>query len=274
MIIDARLRPPTKEFQSQFKTSGIMARVPAFPVPDPPSFVNDSLELFSQEMDEAGITLGVVVGRNRPRFEVTNDSIAEVISKYPDKFIGVAGIDPYNESHEALTEIERCIGQLGLKGISMDPGGNRRPMFPNDKALYPIYEKCNHLKVPVYLTTGPRQGETIENTRPVYVEEVARDFPELKIVCAHACWPYTMEMLGVAIRRRNIFIIPDVYTYRPGGELYLQAAERYLENQFVFGSAYPLAPLKESVEGVRNFPLKEEVLNKILYENAARLFEL
>ena len=107
IIIDARFRPPTKAFQSQSKAGGILSgsRIPPFPLHDPASYVNDSMELFFCEMEEAGITKGVVVGRNRPRFVVPNDSIAELVNRYPDKMIGVAGIDPYNEIHQAIPEI-------------------------------------------------------------------------------------------------------------------------------------------------------------------------
>ena len=274
MIIDARCRPPINEFQSQFRTSRMMARIPAFPVPDPPSYTNDSMELFFQEMEEAGITTAVVVGRNRPRFEVPNDAIADLVANYPGKFVGVAGIDCYNESHQAIAEIERSAVQLKLKGICIEPGGNKRRMYNNDRRLYPIYAKCDELKLPVFITTGPKVGESIEHTRPIYIEQVAQDFPELKIVCAHGCWPYIMETIGVASRCPNIFILPDTYTFRPSGELYVQATDRYLENQFLFGTAYPLARLKESIEALKKFPMRREVQNKILYENASRLFGL
>ncbi|MBI2832076.1 MAG: amidohydrolase [Chloroflexi bacterium] len=274
MIIDARCRPPTKEFQQTFKTSGILQRVPAFPVPDPPSFVNDSMELFFEEMKEAGIDIAVAVGRNRPRFEVSNDSIAELVNKYPDKIIGVAGIDVFNETHQALLEIERSIRQLKLRGVCIEPGGNRRDMNFDDPRLYPVYARCNELKVPVFLTTAHRQGTSIDHTNPVHIDHIARDFPQLKIVCAHACWPYVMEMIAVAQRYRNVFVSPDGYVFRPGGALYVEAIDRYLEEQFIFGSAYPLNPLKESVEGLKRFPLRKEVMNKIFYENAARLFGL
>lgn len=274
MIIDIRCRPPWKKFQHGFKTSGILVRVPAFPVPDPASFLQDSMELFLKEMGEAGITKAVAVGRNRARFEIPNDEIAELVSTYPDKIIGVAGIDCFSEVHDAISEIERCIGKLQFKGVSIEPGGNKRDMNFDDPKLFPIYSKCDQLGVPVFLTTAHRQGASIDHTRPLHIDHVAREFPRLRIVCAHACWPYVLEMIGVAQRYRNVFVSPDGYTFRPGGDLYALSAERYLVDQFLFGSAYPLNPLKESVEAHRKFGLSEKALSKIFYENAVRVLGL
>ncbi len=284
MIIDVRARPPAKEFVTPFKKMGEMmskgqiadggrqASARSFPGVVIRSYVEESMELFFQEMEQAGITKVVAVGRIRPTFEIPNDDIAKVVNRYPDKIIGIGGIDPYNQYHQAVAETERCIKELKLKGVCIEPGGNRRPMYWNDPKLYPIYQKCVDLKVPIFFTTGPRQGVTLDHERPVHIEQVAVDFPDLNIVCAHACWPYVDEMIGVAYRRPNIFVSPDKYALFPGGELYIKAADLYMQNQFLFGSAYPYEPLKESVEYLKKAPVKKEVLNKMLYENAAKLF--
>ncbi len=274
MIIDARCRPPWKSFQNGFKTSGILVRVPAFPVPDPPSFLQDSMELFVMEMDEAGVELAVAVGRNRTRFEIPNDEIAELVREYPKKIIGVGGIDCFGEVHDPVAEIERCIRKLQFRGISIEPGGNKADLNFDDPKLYPIYSKCDELQVPVFLTTAHRQGASIDHTNPVHIDHVASRFPRLKIVCAHACWPYVLEMIAVAQRYRNVFVSPDGYTFRPGGNLYALSADRYIEDQFLFGSAYPLNPMKESAEAHRKFGLSQKILNKIFYENTARLLGL
>ncbi|MFC1914076.1 amidohydrolase family protein [Chloroflexota bacterium] len=275
MIIDARCRPPYKDYYPLLKSMySSPLRRPAFPGIDPPSIVQGSMELFFHEMDEAGITKAVIVGRNRPNFVLSNDIIAELVREFPDRMIGVAGIDCYNEFHQAVPETERCIRELKLHGICVEPGGNRRFMHFHDSRLYPIYAKCSELKVPVFITTGPRQGTTLEYTSPVHVEQVANDFPDLKIVCAHACWPYAAEMIGVAYRCSNIYISPDIYVFWPGGELYVKSAELIIHDQLLFGTAYPFAPFKESVEAWEKFSLRKDILNKIFYENAARVFGL
>jgi predicted TIM-barrel fold metal-dependent hydrolase len=239
---------------------------------EPESFTKDSVELMFREMDEAGITKGVVVGRIRPNFVVTNDGIADLVNKHPDRLIGVAGVDVWNEYHQAVPEIERSIGELKLKGVAIEPGGNQRAMHFNDPRLHPIFAKCNELKVPVFVTTGPKQGPALNYTHPENLESVAKEFPDLKIVVVHGCYPYVMEMIAIAIRCPNLFFHSDIYTSWPGGDLYIKAAEKRIVNQFLFASAYPTSPFKEAIEGLRTFELGDEAMEKILYKNAQRLF--
>jgi predicted TIM-barrel fold metal-dependent hydrolase len=227
-----------------------------------------------REMDESGITKGVVVGRIRPKFEVTNDSIASVVSQYPDRLIGVAGIDVWGQYHQPILEIERSVLKLDFKGVCIEPGGNQRSMHYNDPRLYPIYAKCDELKVPVFITTAFKQGPLLNYTHPENLEPVANYFPNLKIVAAHGCYPYVMEMIGVALRCSNVFVSSDNYTYWPGGENYIKAAEHRIADQFLFASSYPLCPFKEAIDRLKKFQLGSEIIDTICRRNAERLLSL
>lgn len=272
MIIDMRCRAPFDEFQAAWRSKPLQGLFGMGPGIEPASFSKDSVELLFSEMDEVGITKGVVVGRIRPKFVVTNDGIAGLVNKHPDRLIGVAGVDVWNEYHQAVPEIERSVRELKLKGVAIEPGGNQRAMHFNDPRLMPIFAKCNELKVPVFITTGPKQGPALNYTHPENLEAVAKEFPQLKIVVAHACYPYVLEMIAIAIRCPNLFLHSDLYTYWPGGEVYAKAAEKRIADQFLFASAYPASPLKEAVEGIRKFQITGEALEKVLHKNAERVF--
>lgn len=244
------------------------------PLGTSPSFQQESVELFFKEMDEAAITTGVITGRNVPLGAVPNDHITELVSQNPGRLVGIGGIDPTNEVHQALPEMERCIKELELKGISMDPGIASTPMRYSDRRLYPVYAKCAELNVPVFLLTGAYSGYDLMQTHPQDIEQVASDFPRLNIVCSHGCWPFVMEVIGVACRRKNVFVSPDLYLFLPGSTPYVEAANTFMQDQFLFASAYPLAPLKESVEAFNKLPFREEVKEKLLSRNAQRLLGL
>lgn len=275
MIIDSRCRPPNAAFQAAFRNrKPVSSLFNLASGVEPPSFAKDSVELMFKEMDEVGIAKGVAVGRIRPKFEVDNDSIAGVVAQYPDRLIGVAGIDVWGQYHEPMAETERAIRTLKLKGICIEPGGNQRPMHYNDPRLYPLYAKCDELKVPVFLTTAFRQGPVLNYTHPENIEPVANYFPKLKIVAAHGCYPYVMEMIGVALRCPNVFFSSDLYTYWPGGETYMSAAAQRLTDQFLFASAYPLSPFDEAVGKLKKFGLKSDVMEKICRRNIERVLGL
>ncbi|MBI2846590.1 MAG: amidohydrolase [Chloroflexi bacterium] len=272
MIIDCRCRPPTKPFLAIFKSrlfNFVIGR--AGPLPLSRSFIDESMELFFKEMDEAGVTKGVITGRDMSVGSIPNDHIAELVSHHPDRLIGIAGVDPQKPLENVFPEMERAIKVLKLKGINLEPGAASPPLRFNDRRLYPIYAKCAELGVPVFLLTGPFCGPELEFTHPNVIEQVAADFRNTNFVCSHGCYPYVMEMIGVAMRRRNVFVSPDLYVFHPGGNLYLEAANGSLQDQLLFATAYPLAPLKESVEVVKKFHFRDGILEKTLYKNAQRL---
>ena len=133
MIIDFRLRPATRGFLNMhiFRNqeriaswSGKLGMVP------PPSAKQGDMELMLKEMEEGGVTLGVVPGRQANAFmgNVPNEDIAAIVADYPEKFIGVAGIDPTNRA-KALEEIERFVVNGPLKAVGMEPGVLASPMY-------------------------------------------------------------------------------------------------------------------------------------------------
>jgi len=103
---------------------------------------------------------------------------------------------------------------------------------------------------------------------------VAAAFPELKIVCFHGFWPYVNEIIGVAFRHANVFIVPDMYLFLPGGGLYVEAGNGFLRDQLLFGTSYPFRAMKQTVDDFLALGWKDEVLDLILHENAERVLGL
>ncbi|MEE8472414.1 MAG: amidohydrolase family protein [Dehalococcoidia bacterium] len=278
-IIDARNRPPTPEstgmFESPWYKKVISSRIA--PWEPPISMTTHDMDMYWREFDEAGLAKAVVCHRNTPGVpgaQVPNDHIAEQISRDPDKLIGVAGIDPTNQIHHALTEIERSVKVLGLKGVAMEPGLVRPPMRFNDPRLYPLYEKCQELRVPVFLLDTPFIGEDIEWGHPRTIEQIAKDFRKLNIVVVHGAYPWVMEIIAVGFRYRNVFVMPDVYIFLPNGNLYLEAANNALEDSLVYASAYPVHSMGAMLDAFRKVPMRDEVKEKVFYGNAMRMFGL
>lgn len=283
MIIDMRCRPPLPEFREYFDIPRITwhgRRTGAREVSR--AFVEGSMELFFEEMQAAGVDVAVVQGRNSPevfmgrKFNaafIRNERIAELQASYPGRIVGLAGIDPSNTVHHAVRETERCIRELGLKGIFLEPG-RALGAGPDDARLYPIYEKCLELGVPVSIMSGPYAGSDISLSDPVHVDRLATRYPELKIVLGHGCYPYIEQVLGVAFKHPNVFVSPDMYVFAPGGRAYVEAANSTLREQIVYGSAYPLRPLVQTVQDTRKLPFDAAVLDDYLARNSRRILGL
>lgn len=273
-IIDARARPNTREYMSLFDASpGLKTVFRKMGAPFPPSV---SMDEFVREMKAAGISRVVCTGRDIETtggWKVTNDYVAGLVAAYPDHIIGIAGIDPLKGSG-AVREAFRAVRELGLRGVSIDPfaGG----IYANDRRVYPLYELCTELDVPVFITIGPLPvtGPYLRYGSPMAVDEVATDFPGLRIMCSHGGWPFTGEMIAIAFRHENVYFETSVYHFMPGADRCVDAANTCIADKYLFATAFPFAPMKETVERFLKLPFKPDVLEQVLYKNAARLLKL
>jgi predicted TIM-barrel fold metal-dependent hydrolase len=277
MIIDFRLRPPYGSFVNLEVPYGRAGQwLPRrLGVPFPQGAAERSMELTLREMDEAGITTGVVTGRAVSP-GVSNDEVAELCRAYPGRFVGIASVDPARP-RDAVKEFRRAVEDLGLRGLILEPGFGPQPIDIDHGSLYALYEEAQRLEVPVLFTLslflGPDIGYCLRNL--VALDRLAGEFRRVSFVVAHTGWPYVEAALGLALKRPNVYLSPDLYGFDlPFAQALFDAANGYLQDQYIFASAYPLYPLKPAVEktaaGLRSDALRE----KAFYGNAARLLRL
>lgn len=281
MIFDFRLRPPYGEFSRL----GIFRPVPCNAQPPlkyhsrrTESAFSTSMEAFFDEMREAGIGRGVVMPRATASAQenVSNECVHELAKAYPEIFVPFGGIDVSGGIARALEELDACV-RMGFRGIAMEPGYFSPPRKADHATLYPVYAQCEKLGLPVVLTLSLYQGPTISYCEPATVQQVARDFPALQIVVAHACYPWIPQIFSVAAVCGNVWLLPDLYLLNPmtpGNEMYRNAL-RWLDcERVLFGSAYPCYDMRQAVEDMERFDLTPAQREKIMYGNAAALLRL
>ena len=141
----------------------------------------------------------------------------------------------------------------------------------DDPEFAALFGACEDAGLPVLLMAGGNAGPDLSYSNPVQLDRLAARHPKLEIIAAHGSWPWVNEVLGVAYRRKNVWLSPDMYIFLPGGHMYVEAANSYLQDRFLFGTAYPALPFGPSVERFLKLPFQETVLPKLLHENAQRL---
>lgn len=283
MAIDMRLRPPIpgwKDTRMFAQSSFDYLAIEGFP--RPLSAQEGSLDLLLAEMDEAGIETGVVMGRQSPPpfGQVDNEELRRLVKLHPNRFIAWAGLDVDRPMDDILKGLDTILSCGEFRGVSIEPTLSDRYTHAGDFALYPIFERCAASKLPINITlSSPLQIATaqyLEKIRPQYLVQAARDFPRLAFHIGHAAWPWTMEMVAVAIACPNIWVSPDMYLIAqfPGSQDFAKAAANFLADRTLFGSAYPFKPLPETVRAYEAWSFPAHIEQKILTHNAWRLMDM
>jgi predicted TIM-barrel fold metal-dependent hydrolase len=232
-----------------------------------------NLAAFVKEVRESNITASVVVGRDTPGIKHSNDEINALV-KGQKSLIGIGSIDPHRVGvRAAVLEVERAVKKLGLKAINVEPGFGSPPRNTDDPMLFPVYDACDQLGVPVCVMSGPT-APSLDMVRPAAVGHVAKAFPKLSIICYHGFYPFVSEIIGVAFRWENVFIVPDMYIFAPGSGLYVEAANGCMRHQILYGSSYPFRSMSQSIDDYRTLGFDDSVLDDVMYRNARRVLKL
>ena len=213
---------------------------------------------------------------------VSNDYVARVVKAHPQAFLGGwAMIDPW-KGKMAVQELERAVKELGLIGLKFQQVA--QGFFPNDRRFYPIYEKCVELGVPVLFHTGTTGlgagmpgggGYHLKYTQPIpYIDDVAADFPELTIVGAHPSWPWQEEMIAILIHKGNVYLDLSGWAPKYFPDSLKREVNGRLQDKVMFGSDYPDIPPKRWLDEFTTAGYRPEVVEKVLYRNALRVFKL
>lgn len=286
MIIDFRSRPPYKSFANNTalfprKTDADFASPELVPALHKNSGKMESartcdMGLYFAEMEEAGIDLGVVHGRQTLKEGfVPNEELAELTERYPQRFVAFGAVN-LQRPDQIREEILRC-SRWGFKGISLEPGYNLPPMYFDDPLLDVVYQTCEEEQLVCSMTSSVFVGPDISYADPVHIHRVAVRYPNLRIAVDHGCWPYVDGILGVAMVCQNIYLYPDFYGYMPQmpfADEFVKAANSYLEYRFLFGSGYPIRSMIQAVEQFKGQAFRPEILTGLLCENARRLLRL
>ncbi|CAG8589321.1 10647_t:CDS:1 [Gigaspora margarita] len=225
-------------------------------------------------LDEAGVEKLCLNAWYRPgKIIISNDVVSEWVQKYPDRFIGIAGVnllDPYN----AVKELERAVNILEFKGLRVIPWLYGLP--PNDKHYYPLYVKCIELDIPFFTQvghTGPLCPS--ETGRPIpYIDEIALKFPQLKIVGGHIGYPWTNEMISLCWKHPNVYIDTSAYLPRYYPPELIHYMQTYGQDKVCYGTNFPQLSWKDTMKQIDELDLNDKIKEKFLYGNITKILKL
>jgi predicted TIM-barrel fold metal-dependent hydrolase len=229
---------------------------------------------FSDFLRREGVDLAVVLAEVAPLTTgVVDNKFVVEFCRESRRLIPFTSIDPVTDPDPSKT-LEKCVQDLGMKGLKLLPPYQH--FYPNDPKLYTLYEKAQELRIPVNFHTGT---SVFENARlkyadPLFLDDVAVDFPDLTVVMAHGGRGFWYDVaFFLAKRHKNMYI--DVSGLPPKNLLRYFPDIDEIADKIVFGSDWPgVSSIKKNVEVIRGLPLRAETKRKILGDNAKRILRL
>lgn len=278
MIIDFRVRPPF----GGFLEAAMWARpdrtnrmASALRLPPAPSLLNPSLENTFSEMANSEIHLGIVPARRGCGMlgDVKNDDIAELVKLSNGRLMGFGAPDLMNIS-KGVSEVSEIAGSPEFAGVVVEPGMWDSPQYGDDKNIYPIYQACVDVGLPLLIMGGGNAGPDPTYTDPKILDHICSDFPNLTVIAVHGGWPWVFQTLHVAFRRENLYLSPDMYLFGMAGwEAYVDAATGYLSDRFLFGTAYPFVGFEKGVEAFKKM-FSPDHHDRLMRQNAERVLRI
>jgi uncharacterized protein len=222
------------------------------------------------DMDAAGVSRSVVVavdGEFKWGYRVSNELVAEAVRSNRDRLIGFASVDP-NNGAAARAELRRAVREDDMRGLKLVP--HLCEIQANEPAMYPLYEEALELGIPVLFQMGTQfhTGTKLKFCRPVDVDEVAVDFPELKLMIAHFGWPWYEESLAVVQRNENVYFNIAGWAPKRIPEVVWEHIRGPVKHKALMGSDYPLVSRERIMEELGQMDLPEDVRERLFYRNA------
>ena len=231
-------------------------------------------------MDHACVDQAVLLGEDYTadmgRPIVSNQQIGEIVSAFPDRFVGFASVDPRTD--EAADRLKEAFGSMGLQGLKLNL--SHLHMNPDDQRLIPLYQICCDFQKPIMFHSGFswEPDSPSKYGRPILYEDVAVEYPQLRFCLAHLGWPWIDETVMMVLKYRNVYTdTATVFMDSPVNwfdQIFMKnMAPGWLQNNLadkvMYGSNLPRFRQVRTMAGLRKLPIRQDVLNKILGENAA-----
>lgn len=278
-FIDVHVHPPTKEFLIDAGGEHVAAAARKFGH----TIELKSIDQMLQEYSQAGVDRLVLFAWDAEtashRRRVSNEFVSKIVERHPDRIVGFASVDPHKKS--AARELSNAVRELKLQGLKLHP--QAQAFEPNDPKYYPIYSKCVELGVPITFHTGSTYwgaglagggGLKLKFSDPMLLDDVAANFPDLKIIMAHPGWPWQDEQLAIATHKSNVFIDLSGWSPKYFQPLLVTYMTKMIPEKFLFGTDYPMLTPERWLRDFGELKISSEVRQMVLRDNAKRLLRL
>lgn len=234
------------------------------------------LDAYVEKLGKLGIVRSVPFG-------VSNEETVQLLRRFPGRFLGLARISiTAFQGMSGVRELERLVRDEGFCALGVSALVDCIPA--SDRRYYPLYTKAAELSIPVriYSSMNYANDRPYDLGHPRHLDQVAMDFPELKLIGGLGGWPWVNEMVALVRRHPNLHVDTSAHRAKylgqrgSGWEMLIQFGNTLIQDKVMVGLSAGLVgqPYETLIEEYLGLPLKDTVKEKWLYSNAARVFGL
>ena len=218
-----------------------------------------------------------VDGEKSSSRNITNEEIAELAHQHADVAIPFASVNPHR-GVEGVRLARKLIEQYKVKGFKFHPSAQE--FHPNDRMAYPLYEAINEGGAIALFHTGQTgvgsgmpggMGMRLKYSNPMYMDDVAADFPDLKIILAHPSFPWQEEALSVATHKPNVYIDLSGWSPKYFPPILVRYINSILQDKMLFGSDWPVITPDRWLADFAKLDIRDEIRPKVLKANARKI---
>ncbi len=231
-----------------------------------------SKEHLLDQMEKAGVSRSVIFAVDAPILTAGNEFVSEICKAFPEKFYGYASVNP--NRNNAVEKLQTAVERLGLIGLKLHPP--LQNFYPNDRKVWPVYEMAAELGIPVVFHVGTTPFGNLVKLKqadPILIDEVANDFPQLRIVLTHLGTLWHNESFMIVEKHPNVYIDTAAYPYEISEILTEKTIMRIGEEKFIFGTDFPMPyegkmhDLSDFVACINSLSISQELKERIFAQN-------
>ena len=232
---------------------------------------------YYRERNIAAVIFPVDAERETGFRRYSNDDVAKICAENADVLIPFASVDPW-KGRMAVREVRRLVDEYGVRGFKFHP--TMQGFFPNDRMAYPLYQEIQDAGAIALFHTGQTgvgsgmrggMGMRLKYSNPMYLDDVAADFPDMPIVLAHPSFPWQEEALSVATHKPNVYIDLSGWSPKYFPPILVRYANTLLRHKVLFGSDWPAITPDRWLADFDTLDIKPDVKPLIMKENARKL---
>ena len=227
----------------------------------------DPISVTLHEMDRFGVEIGLI--------GAGGDVSRKALQTYPDRFIAQGGVDP-NKGKEGIRNMVRQYEEFGVRSFGAFNSGFDPQVGIDDELMYPIYDKCVELDVPIFSCAGvpgprlPMWPQHVER-----IDKVMYDFPELVFVTRHGCEPWVDLAVKLMLKWPNLYYSTSAFAPKYYPKEIIDYANTRGADKVIYAGYFPIGlSLERIMKDMPNVTFKDEVWPKFLRENARKVLKI